>query len=183
MKSFKISLITAVLLVLVIDHLKAQLPIIIANGQLRLNDGSFLKPDSKRYIAYTDSLEFKLKSNLSDTTALFHRAFLYSVFNSILFYPYPGESHVMQDLLKAKNLADKALSLKMRDFKIKVLLAQICSELCYQYSNDQNWKFTVKQIIERRNQFGIFKKLTNEYYTDAISADPANAYEYERIPH
>ncbi|AYL95296.1 hypothetical protein [Mucilaginibacter celer] len=181
MKSYNKHLITVLLLVFLMNNLKAQLPIIIANGQLRLNDGNFLKPDPKRYIAFTDSLEFKLKSSPSDTAALFHRALLYSVFNSILFHPYPGESAVMQDLLRAKSLAEKAISLKMQDFKLKVLLAQICSELCYQYSDDQSWKFNDKQITERRKQFGAFKKLTNEYYDDAISTDPDNAFEYQKL--
>lgn len=162
-------------------RLSAQVPIIIAKGQLRLNDGGFLRPAPKKYVPYIDSLELRLKSRPSDTTTLFYRAFLYSTFNSIVFYPYPGQPKVMQELLKAKTFAEKAVNLKMKDYRLKTLLAQICSELCYQYSDDQSWKFNNKQIIERRSQFNSFKSLTNKYYDDAIILDRANANDYEKL--
>lgn len=180
MKSHKISVTFTFLLFFTINHLTAQLPVTIVNGQLRLNDG-FPRADPKKYISYTDSLELKLKANPSDTTSLFYRAFLYSTFNSIIFQPYPGDSRIMQDLLRAKNMAEKAEYLGMTDFRLKILLAEICSEICYQYSDDQSWKFSSKQIIERRGSFDAFKSLTNKYYDDVIKADQDNGYNYEKL--
>ncbi|MEZ2338379.1 hypothetical protein AB6735_22215 [Mucilaginibacter sp. RCC_168] len=181
MKAYKLFLLTLTLIIFMIFQLSAQPSVTVVVGKLRLNDGSLFRPDQKKYAAYEDSLNLNLKVNPSDTTSLFYRAFLYSTFNSIFVQPAPGQPAVMVDLIKAKNMVEKAVGLKMQDYRLKVLRAQIYGELCYQYGDDQSWKYNAKQIAERRDQFNSYKTLVNKYYDELAILDSSNAYDYQKL--
>jgi hypothetical protein len=181
MKAYKLFLLSLFVFLSTVCNLSAQPPVIIDAGRIKINDGSFLRPDIKKYAAYADSLDLKLKVNPTDTTSLFYRALLYATFNSIVFQPAPGQKTVMEELAKSKSMVEKAVGLKMEDFRLKVLRTQIYSELCYQYGDDQSWKFNIKQIAVRRDQFNNFKQLANQYYDELAKLDPNNAYDYQRL--
>ncbi|GAC1310327.1 MAG: hypothetical protein NVSMB24_27350 [Mucilaginibacter sp.] len=145
-----------------------------------INDGSF-RPDPRKYVSLVDSLDKNIKTNDKDTTSLFFRALLYLGFNDIKAKPYQGEKGALENLVIAKDLAEKAIDLKMKNFKLQVLRAQIYKELCYRYSGDESWKYNIKHIAGRRKQFNIYKELANKYYSELVVLDTANAYDYEKL--
>ena len=81
----------------------------------------------------------------------------------------------------AKELVEKAVSLGMRSFGMRVLRAQVYRELCYRFGNDQSWQFSAKQVAERRALFNGYKELANRYYDELVGLDKGNAYDYERL--
>lgn len=153
----------------------------IQNGQLRLNDGTFLKPDKAKYTKFTDSLDKQLTTNPSDTTNLFYRAYFYSLFNNIHFQPTLGQPAVMAELVKASDMVDKAIQLKMTDLRLKILRAQIYKQLCYQYGDDQSWKYNASQIAMRNKQFITYKTLANKCCDDLMIEDKGNSYVYQKM--
>ncbi|WP_429378353.1 hypothetical protein [Mucilaginibacter sp. UYCu711] len=145
-----------------------------------INDGSY-RPDPKKYIALADSLNKKLKLNDQDTTSAYYRALLYLNFNDLKSVPFPGDKTAFTNLVVAKVLADRAISLKMKNINLKIVRAQICKELAYRYSGDESWKYNTKQIADRRAQFNSYKELANKYYTELAELDKPNAYDYDKL--
>ncbi|QEM07203.1 hypothetical protein DIU31_028265 [Mucilaginibacter rubeus] len=158
----------------------AQLPTRIVSGKLLINDGS-LTPRPDKYAKLADSLDKKLKASPKDTTCLFYRALLLDRFNEQLAKPSPGEKGALENLQQAANLVEKAISLKMEDFRLKVLRAQIYKDLCYRFGADQSWQFNAKQVIERRKLFNSYKQLTNKFYDELAEIDKDNSYDYQKL--
>lgn len=160
--------------------LQAQVPVKIAGGMIYINDGSF-RPDPKKYVITADSLDKKIKIDDKDTTSMFYRALLYLSFNDLKAKPSPGDKVALENLQLAKNLADKAVDLKMASFNLKVLRAQIYKELTYRFTDNETWKYSSKQISDRKNQFNTYKELANKYYDELAKLDKPNAYDYEKL--
>lgn len=158
----------------------AQIPVRIAAGLIYINDGSF-RPDPKKYAITTDSLDKKLKIDNKDTASMFYRSLLYLSFNDLKAKPSPGDKIALENLVLAKNLADKAADLKMESLNLKVLRAQIYKELTYRFTDNETWKYNSKQIADRKNQFNIYKELANKYYDELAKLDKPNAYDYEKL--
>jgi len=158
----------------------AQLPVIVESGMIYINDGSF-KPDPKKYRVLADSLDKKLKINNKDTISLFFRSLLYLSFNDLKAKPFQGEKGALKNLIIAKELAEKAISLKMQNFNLKVLRAQIYKELAYRFTADEAWKYSNKQIAERKSQFNTYKELANKYYSELADLDKPNTTDYEKL--
>jgi len=158
----------------------AQVPVKIESGMIRINDGSF-KTDPQKYALVADSLDKVLKINGKDTTALFSRAMIYLSFNDLLAKPFQGTKGALENLVIAKDLAEKAITLKMQNFNLKVLRAQIYSELTYRFTGDESWKYNAKQIVERKSQFNAYKERANTYYSELMEIDKPNAYDYEKL--
>ncbi len=159
---------------------KAQIPLRVAGGLIYINDGSF-RPDPKKYAVVADSLDMKLKTNNKDTTSMFYRAVLYLSFNDLKAKPSPGDKVALDNLVLAKNLADKAISLKMKNLTLKVLQAQIYKELTYRFTGDEAWEYNSKQTADRKNLFNGYKELANKYYDELAQLDKSNAYDYEKL--
>ena len=164
----------------IVSHSNAQAPMKLVVGQLIIDDGS-LVPRADKYASLIDTLEKRIKINPSDTTSLFLRAFLYVQFNNITSEPYSSSVSALKNLTTAKNLVEKAISLKMNDFNLKVLRAQVYKELCYRFSGDESWKFNAKQISERKAQFNTYKAFANRFYDEAAVIDTSNAYDYQKL--
>ncbi|HEK21113.1 MAG TPA: hypothetical protein ENO28_11740 [Bacteroidetes bacterium] len=160
--------------------IKAQPPVKIAAGVIYLNDGTSA-PNEKKYAPFIDSLERNLKSNPNDTTGLFYRSLLYLRFNSVVAIPDLSNSQAANKLLLARRMADRADSLRMQSFNLKVLRAQIAKELTNRYAPMDLWRFTEKQIAERKKKFEYFKGLANAYYDKLALIDKDNAYDYQRL--
>jgi hypothetical protein len=158
----------------------AQVAVKVESGMIYIIDGSF-NPNPKKYAAFADSLDRKLKINDRDTTSLFFRSLLYLSFNGLKAKPFPAEKGALENLIAAKQLAEKAISLKMRNFNLKVLHAQIYRELTYRFTSDQAWQYSSKQVDNRRKQFNIYKELANKYYSELAEIDKPNANDYEKL--
>ncbi|SDP46029.1 hypothetical protein SAMN05428975_1309 [Mucilaginibacter sp. OK268] len=158
----------------------AQVPIRLVAGQLIINDGSFV-PRADKYLSLTDTLDKSIKINPSDTTSLLSRALLYVQFNNLRSEPNASSVVALKNLTIAKNMVEKAINLKMIDFNLKVLRAQVYKELCYRFSGDESWKFNAKQIAERKAQFNAYKMMANKYYDDLALLDKDNAYDYQKL--
>jgi hypothetical protein len=140
-----------------------------------------LKPDEKAYKGYLDNLDQKLKMNPQDTTSLFFKALLLEQLNSQLAKPSPGEKKVYQELISAKDIILQLSDLKMKDFRLIVLRAQLYKDLAYQFSGDESWKYDSKEISDRRNLFDNYKKLANDSYDRLAKVDDTNAYDYQKL--
>jgi hypothetical protein len=160
--------------------LHAQIPVKIAVGLIYINDGSF-RPDPKKYAVIADSLDRKLKIGEKDTTAMFYRALLYLSFNDLKAKPSPLDKVALDNLVLGKNLAERAIVLKMVNIKLKVLRAQVYKELTYRFTGDESWKYNSKQIADRKSQFNNYKGLANKYYDELAKLDKPNAYDYEKL--
>jgi hypothetical protein len=180
MKKLGLLFMIAMVVFLNIGKGHAQLPNKVVFGMISINDGSF-KPDEKKYSVLTDSLEKILKTRPNDTTCLFYRALLYLSFNSLLAKPYQGERGVLENLITAKSLTEKAVSLNMTNFNLKILRAQIYKEMTYRFTGDESWKYNSKQINIRKAQFNNFKELANKYYDELAKLDSNNAYDYQKL--
>lgn len=156
------------------------MPLKVESGLLHINDGSF-KPDPQKYVLVTDSLNKALKISDKDTTALFLRSALYLSFNNLRAKPSPIDKSALENLVIAKNLAEKAIDLKMKAFNLKVLHAQLYRELTYRFTGDESWKYNAKQIAERKSQFNTYKERANSCYAELMEIDKPNAYDYEKL--
>ena len=159
----------------------AQLPVQVRSGLIYINDGTIGSPKPNKYAALTDSLDKNLKLHPNDTTSLFLRAVLYLSLNRVIVNPDLGNKTAFNNLVTAKNMAEKAITLKMRNFYLKVLRAEVYRELTYRLGGDQSWKFNSNQITQRRNQFNSYKELTNKYYDELTIIDKENAYDYQKL--
>lgn len=157
---------------------QAQPGVRVVAGMISLDD---IAPTEKKYALYTDTLERRLKSNRNDTTSLFYRALLYLQFNSFVVNPEFSNNHPAERLLVAKKMVDRADGLKMSNFQLKVLRAQISKELTYRYAPIETWRFNDKQLAERKKWFEYYKGLANQYYDGLALMDSKNAYDYERL--
>jgi hypothetical protein len=180
MKKFNLLIQLSVIVFLILSMAKAQVPVKVLNGQVMLNDGDFA-PKPSKYIAITDTLSKRIKANPHDTTSLFYRELLYVQFNGLQLRPYAGDKEALNNLTIAKDMAAKAVNLKMQNFILKVLLAQIYRELCYRYSADESWMYNLKQIAQRKGQFNSDKILANKYYDEVALLDEGNAYDYQKL--
>jgi tetratricopeptide (TPR) repeat protein len=158
----------------------AQPQVTVHFGQITLTDPSPIFRLSK-YQKIIDSLDKVIKFTPNDSTALFYRAVFYLKANELTAKPDLSDATAMAELNKGKQFAERAQALKMKDIRLKVLLAQLCSGLCYRFGGDASWKFKAAQIEKRRQQFASFKKLANKYYDELASLDPSNAYDYQRL--
>jgi hypothetical protein len=159
----------------------AQLNVVIENGSIYIKERSFGPPDAKRYGPKADSLEKVLKLNPKDTTSLFERALILEQLNNQLAKATSYTKDPISNLTIAKDLAEQAISLKMTDFRLKVLRAQLYKDLAYRYSVSESWKFTIKQIAVRKVKYYAYKELANKYYDELAVLDSGNAYDYQRL--
>lgn len=159
----------------------AQLPVQVRSGLIDINDGTIGKPNANKYSALTDSLDKNLKTHPNDTSSLFFRAVLYLSFNKVMVNPDLGNKIAFNNLIIAKNMAEKAITLKMQNFYLKVLRAEIYRELSFRLGGDESWKFNSKQIADRRKQFNQYKELANKYYDELAVLDNGNAYDYQKL--
>jgi hypothetical protein len=159
----------------------AQVNVKIESGMIYINNGLLGRLDEKKYTTLTDSLDKNLKVKPNDTTSLFFRALLYLSFNDLKAKPFQGASGALENLVIAKDMAEKAVGLGMKNFNLKVLRAQLYKELTYRFTGDESWKYNSKQIADRRKQFNDYKDLANRYYDELAVLDKANAYEYQKL--
>jgi len=124
----------------------AQLPVQVRSGLIYINDGTIGKPNANKYSAITDSLDENLKFHPNDTTTLFLRAVLYLSFNKVIVNPDLGNKIAFNNLITAKNMAEKAITLKMENFYLKVLRTEIYRELTFRLGGDESWKFNSNPI-------------------------------------
>lgn len=178
MKTVKSGITAIVVLVLSITASRAQLRIKVISGQVTLNDYA---PTATKYKPAADSLDRKLRLNPNDTTALFYRAVLFLSFNSIKAQPDLTSTEPTDKLLTAKGMADRADSLNMKNFNLKILRAQICKELTYRYAPADTWRFNAAQLAARKRKYDYYKNLTNRYYDELAQLDKSNAYDYQRL--
>ncbi len=159
----------------------AQLPVQVRSGLIYINDGTIGNPKPAKYAALSDSMDKNLKLHPNDTTSLFLRGVLYLSLNSVIANPDLGNKIAFNKLITAKNMAEKAITLKMQNFYLKVLRAEIYRELTFRLGGDQSWKFNNNQIIQRRSQFNGYKELANKYYDELAVIDKGNAYDYQKL--
>jgi hypothetical protein len=169
------------LMVLGTSPLFAQLNVVIENGSIYIKESTFGPPDAKKYSRLADSLDRVLKENPKDTTSLFGRALILEQLNNQLAKATSYTKDPISNLTIAKDLVEQAIALKMRDFRLKVLLAQLYKDLAYRYSVSESWKFTSKQIAERKVKYNAYKELANKYYDELAVLDSGNAYDYQRL--
>lgn len=156
----------------------AQLPVQVRSGLIYINDGTIGSRKPNKYAALTDSLDKNLKLHPNDTTSLFFRAVLYLSLNRVIVNPDLGNKTAFNNLVTAKNMVEKAITLKMQDFYLKVLRAEIYRELTFRLGGDESWKFNSNQITQRRTRFNSYKELANKYYDDLAVFDSNNANDY-----
>lgn len=159
----------------------AQLPVQVRSGLIYINDGTIGNPKPNKYAALTDSLDKNLKHHPNDTTSLFFRAVLYLSLNRVIVNPYLGNKTAFNNLVTAKNMVEKAITLNMQNFYLKVLRAEIYRELTFRLGGDESWKFSSNQITQRRTQFNSYKELANKYYDELADVDKGNAYDYQKL--
>jgi hypothetical protein len=78
-------------------------------------------------------------------------------------------------------MAEKASSLKMQNFNLKVLRAQLYKELAYRFTGDESWMFNSNQIAKRKSLFNNYKVLANKYYDELVQLDSNNSYDYQKL--
>ena len=159
----------------------AQLNVVIENGSIYIKDRTFGPPDTKKYSFKADSLEKILKLNSRDTTSLFERALILEQLYNQLAKSTSYTRDPISNLNISKDLVEQAVALKMTDFKLKVLRAQVYKDLAYRYSVSESWKFTSKQIVERKVKYDTYKELANKHYDELAALDSGNAYDYQRL--
>jgi len=138
-------------------------------------------PSKDKYKKVIDSLDKNLKATPKDTTSLFYRSLLYYTYNQMLAAPYQRTKGTLENLTIAKDMIEKAINNNMKDFRAKILRAQIYSQLCYRFTGDESWMFNNDQIISRRKQFNGFREKANQYYEELAKLDPQNAHEYSKM--
>lgn len=180
MKKIVMSVLFMMILNLAYLNSFAQVPVKVANGKVFINDGSLTYKKDK-YAALTDTLTRKLKANPADTTSLFYKALLCDLLNNQMAVPAASDKDALTSLERSKYLCEKAINFHMRDFRVKVLRAQIYKDLAYRFSGDEAWKYNNKQISERRDMFNVYKDLANKYYDELAALDAANAVDYQKL--
>jgi hypothetical protein len=165
---------------LFINATQAQPPVKVINGVIFVGNSS-LEKNEKIYAPLIDSLDKKLKANINDTTSLFYRALFYIQYNSYVVNPDLSTNRATNKLLLARKMADRADSLKMRNFNLKVLRAQICKELTNRYAPIETWRFNDKQLADRKKKFEYYKNLANQYYGQLAEVDKSNAWDYQKL--
>lgn len=159
----------------------AQINTVMENGAIYIKGGGFGPADAKKYGAKADTLDKTLKAHPNDTTSLFERALLLEQFNNQLAKATSFTKDPIDNLTIAKNMAEHAIALNMKDIKLKVLRAQIYADLVYRFSVSETWKFTSKQISDRKAKYNTYKGLANKYYDELALLDKINAYDYEKL--
>ncbi|QEC78863.1 hypothetical protein [Mucilaginibacter ginsenosidivorax] len=180
MKKSCLLIVTLLIVVATSNEVHAQLKVRVVSGIIDINDGPLYR-NANKYASLSDSLDKNLKANPKDTTSLFFRALLYLKSNDVIAKPYQRTKGTLENLTIAKNMAEKAVSLKMQDFNLKVLRAEIYKELVYRFTGDESWMFNSKQKNERKALFNNYKELANKYYDELIQLDNQNAYDYEKL--
>jgi hypothetical protein len=160
---------------------KAQLEIKVGNGLIYINDRNLGHLNFNKYSPLIDSLDKSLKLHPNDTTSLFERALLFEQFNNQLAKATSLTREPIENLTIAKDLAEHAMVLNMKDIRLKVLQAQIYKDLVYRFSFNESWKFTSKEILERKQKRNTYKELANNYYDELALIDKDNAYNYEKL--
>ena len=159
----------------------AQLNVVVENGIISIQSGSFGPPDPKKFNSIIDSLDKNLKEHPNDTTSLFYRALLLEQFNNQLAKASSYTKDPIENLTTSKEITEHAVGLNMQDIRLKVLRAQIYKDLVYRYSVSESWKFTSKQISERKVKCNTYKELANKCYDELAVIDKNNAYDYIRL--
>jgi hypothetical protein len=159
---------------------KAQLHVKVVAGMISLDDGTY-SPNQKQYASFIDSLDLNLKAHPNDTTSLFYRALLYLQYNSFIINPDLSTNQATNKLLLARKMVDRADSLKMQSFYLKVLRAQLCRELTTRYAPIEIWQFNNKQMADRKKKYDYFKSLANRYYDELAILDKRNTYDYQKL--
>ena len=153
----------------------------VVNGTvMTVEPGMLAVPGKEKYKSIIDSLDKNLKQSPNDTTSLFYRALLYNTYNQMQAAPYQLTKGTLEHLTIAKDMIEKALANQMKDFRAKLLRAQIYSELSFRFTGDESWMFNSAQILARKKLFNTYKEKTNEYYTELGKIDPKNEYDYTR---
>lgn len=151
------------------------------NGLLLTVEDNLLNvPPKGKYAKVADSLDKTLIKNPSDTTSLFYRALIYYTHNQMLAEPYQHTKGTLENLTKAKTQIEKAIKTGMQDFRARQLRAQIYSELCYRFTNDESWMFSKVQMTSRKALFDNYKVLANRYIDELSMQDKNNAYQYTK---
>jgi len=151
------------------------------NGLLITVESNLLHvPPKDKYIKVADSLDKNLVRNSNDTTSLFNRALIYYLHNQMLAEPYQHTKGTLENLTKAKEQIEKAIKTGMKDFRAKQLRAQIYSELCFRFTNDESWMFSKAQMISRKKLFDNYKVMANGYIDELAMQDKNNAYQYTK---
>jgi hypothetical protein len=161
-------------------QVSAQHTVRVVSGMIALDDGT-LTPKENKYKLFTDSLDRNLQTHPKDTTSLFFRALLYLRFNSIIANPDLSSTKATNNLRTAKAMTDRADSLKMKSFYLKVLRAEICRELNGRYAPVDLWRYTDQQAAERKKNHLYYMNLANKYYDELAVLDSANAYDYQKL--
>jgi hypothetical protein len=164
-------------LVLQVD---AQHLVRVVSGMIALDDGT-LAPKENKYRPFTDSLDHHLQMHPADTTSLFFRALLYLRFNSLMANPDLTSSRATNNLRTAKGMVDRADSLKMKSFYLKVLRAEVCRELNGRYAPVDLWRYTSQEAAERKKKYLYYMELANKYYDEVAVLDSANGYDYQKL--
>jgi hypothetical protein len=180
MKKLYFPIITLIILLLNSLTADAQLKVKLLNGQIFIDDGSVVFNGDK-YKPLADSLDRNIKANPNDTTSLFFRALIYLRSNDIIAKPNQKTKGALENLTIGKNMAEKASSLKMQNFNLKVLRAQLYKELAYRFTGDEPWMFNSNQIAERKSLFNNYKELANKYYDELVQLDSNNSYDYKKL--
>ncbi|WDF77077.1 hypothetical protein PQ469_24645 [Mucilaginibacter sp. KACC 22773] len=163
-----------------INATQAQPPVKVINGVIFVGNSS-LEKNGKMYAMFIDSLDKKLKANVNDTTSLFYRALFYLQYNSFVVNPDLSTNRATNKLLLARKMADRADSLKMHNFNLKVLRAQIFKELANRYAPIETWRFNDQQLADRKKKFEYFKNLANQHYAQLAEVDKSNAWDYQKL--
>jgi len=168
-------------LMIVASKVSAQPNIVVENGQIYIKTSAFGPPNPSTFKPLTDSLDKRLKLNSNDTSCLFQRALLLEQFNNQLAKAASYTKDPIENLSVARDMAEHAVELQMKDLKLKILRAQVYKDLVYRYSVSESWKFTSKQVAERKVKCDNYKALANKYYDELALLDAGNAYDYERL--
>jgi len=159
----------------------AQLNVAVKNGIIYIENGGVGRPDPRKYGGVIDSLEKNIKTHPNDTTSLFERALLFEQLNNQLAKPSTYSKDPIEFLTIAKNIVEHAVTLQMKDIRLKILHAQIFRDLVYQFSVSESWKFTSKQISDRQEKYLRYKAAANSCYEELSVLDKRNAYDYLRL--
>ncbi|MDQ0640187.1 Tfp pilus assembly protein PilF [Pedobacter sp. W3I1] len=150
-------------------------------GQLStVEDGMLQVPPKDKYTKVADSLDKNLQKDKNDTFSLFNRSLIYYAYNQMLAQPYQCTKGTLENLTRAKTQIEKAVKIGMQDFRARQLRAQIYSELCYRFTNDESWMFSKVHMTSRKELFDNYKVLANRYIDELAMQDKNNAYQYTK---